>query len=700
MHLSQAPRDRLSRLLAPRSIAFVGGSIAAMAIRRCIELGYDGDIWPVNPKLDELEDHPCFSSLDDLPGAPDAAFIAVRRELTIDVVRTLSNMGAGGCVCYAAGFAEIGGDGIALQQQLIDAANDMPLVGPNCFGFINFAARCALWPYLFNGRPVDRGVALISQSGNIGMNLTMNQRSVRLTHVIGTGNQAVLGPGEYVEALLDDDHVTTIGMYIEGFDDVNRFAKAAARALKKGVPIVVMKVGKTETSARQTSSHTGSLSGSDKLYDAFFNRLGVVRVNSLNRLLETLKIFDLAGPLTGRNIVTLSCSGGEAATIADLVPDFGLETRPFSIKQLADLKSQFPDYVTVTNPFDYNTSIWGNQAAQERCFSSALRGNHDAAFLVYDHPTVAAAEVDEWLSAVDAFIAAHKITGMPAFVICTISELLPMSVQNRVLRHGVIPLQGLEDGLYAYAAAARYYEYRRDRMPSLILPRPMTALVNKPVLTLDEWQSKQALAAVGLPVPAGNTGIAEEVAVIAERLGYPVVVKAVGAAFMHKSDLGAVLINLDNRHAVDDAVEQIIKSCNSHGMQATRFLVERMIEAPLAELIVGIKRDEQFGPALVVGSGGVLVELVADSTSLLLPVTRDELRMAIGSLAVSKLISGFRGRPKGDIDALLDAVLAIVAYAEMNWDSLLELDVNPLMVLPEGHGVVAADALILLQQNS
>ena len=261
-------------------------------------------------------------------------------------------MGTGGCVCYAAGFAEIGGDGIELQQQLVEAAAGMPLVGPNCFGFINFAARCALWPYIFGGGPPERGVALVSQSGNIGMNLTMNRRSVRFTHVIGAGNQAVLGPAHYVDALLDDDRVAAIGMYIEGFDDVNAFAKAAQRALEKSVPIVVLKVGKTEASARQSSSHTSSLTGSDELYDAFFDRLGVVRVDSLNRLLETLKIFDLAGPLTGTNIVSLSCSGGEAAIIADFLPTVGLDTLPLSETQVADLEAQFPAWVTVSNPFD------------------------------------------------------------------------------------------------------------------------------------------------------------------------------------------------------------------------------------------------------------------------------------------------------------------------------------------------------------
>ncbi|MCH8277494.1 MAG: SDR family NAD(P)-dependent oxidoreductase, partial [Proteobacteria bacterium] len=200
---------RMSRMLAPSSIAFIGGSIAAMAIRRALDIGFRGEIWPVNPNLDEVEGYRCYHSLAELPSVPDAAFIGVRRDLTIAAVRTLSEAGAGGCSCYAAGFAEIGDEGLAFQEELIAAANGMPLVGPNSFGIINFVDRSALWPYVFGGTPVDRGVAFISQSGNIAMNLTMNQRSVRFTHIIAAGNQAVLGPGDYVEALLDEVGVAT-----------------------------------------------------------------------------------------------------------------------------------------------------------------------------------------------------------------------------------------------------------------------------------------------------------------------------------------------------------------------------------------------------------------------------------------------------------------------------------------------------------
>jgi len=692
-------RENLSRLLAPQSIAFIGGSFAAMAIRRTVELGYEGDIWPVNPKLDELEGFPCFKSVDDLPAAPDSAFVGVRRELTIDIVRKLSAIGAGGCVCYAAGFAEIGGDGIELQQQLIDAAASMPLVGPNCFGFINFAARCSLWPYIFGGEPAEHGIALISQSGNIGMNLTMNRRSVRFTHVIGAGNQAMLGPADYVDALLDDDRVDVIGMYIEGFDDVNAFAKAAQRALEKGVPIVVLKVGKTEASAKQSSSHTSSLTGSDELYDAFFDRLGVVRVDSLNRLLETLKILDLAAPLTGRNIVSLSCSGGEAAIIADFLPAVGLETRAFSEAQVADFERQFPEWVTVSNPFDYNTSIWGNWKALEHCFTTSMQGNHDAAFLVCDYPSIDSPEADEWLSVADAFAAAHETTGKPCFIICTISELLPEAVRIRMLQRGVVPLQGLEDGLYAYAAAAHYYERRPERLSSMTLPRQLEESQSGGTSTLDEFASKRQLAEHGLSIPDGETGSAADATEIADRIGYPVVVKAVGADFLHKTDLGAVAVNLADAEAVKQAVAAIMANCASQDLVVERFLVERMIESPIAEVIIGVKRDDQFGPALVVGSGGILVELVADSQSLLLPVTRDDVGKAIHSLAVSKLINGYRGNVQGDTDALIDAVMSVAAYAEEHWSTLLELDVNPLLVLPAGKGAVAADALIVLRAS-
>jgi acyl-CoA synthetase (NDP forming) len=707
IRLVDSRSHKLARLFSPRSIAFVGGTIAAMAIRRSVEMGYRGEIWPVHPTRKSMEGYKCYRSIKDLPGVPDAAHISVNREVTIDIVSSLSQAGAGGCVCYAAGFAEMGAGGRELEQKLIEAAGNMPLIGPNTFGFLNFLDRCALWPYLFGCEPVDRGVALISQSGNIAMNLTMNLRSVNFTHVIGTGNQSVLGPGDYIDALLDDARVRAIGMYIEGIDDIGHFCRAAARALEQGVPIVVLKVGKTRASEQQSSTHTSSLTGSDTLHDALFKRLGVIRVHSLNRMLETLKVLDLAGPLEGNNVLSLSCSGGEASIMADLAVEFGLEMKPFSSAQMVELNAQFENYVTVSNPFDYNTSIWGDGAQQQRCFTAAMSGDHDAAFLIYDHPSVCteavANEVNEWVVTLDAFIAAHKSTGMPAFVLCTISELLPKSMRDHLLSNGVVPLQGFEDGLFAYSVARAYYAFREDKAGTDILPRIYagSAADDKQAVFLDEWESKSRLGDYGVSTPVGELTTAGDAVTTAERVGYPVAVKAVGEAFLHKSDLGAVKLSLNSAEEVEAAVREISDSVGKRSavgsqLVAEKLLIERMVTGAVAELIIGIKRDEQFGPVLVIGAGGILVELLADSVSLLLPVNRAAVAEAINSLTVSKLLTGFRGKLAGDINAVIDATLDIAAFAEDHWDTLLELDINPLMVLRDGEGVVAADALICM----
>jgi acyl-CoA synthetase (NDP forming) len=686
----------LNRLLSPRSIAFIGGAIAEMAITRNLELGYDGEIWPVHPTRKEMAGFRAHANIDDLPGVPDSVYIAIRRELTIDAVRQLANHGAGGCVCYAAGFAEMGEEGKELQQQLVAAAGDMPLVGPNCFGFVNYLDKVALWPYLFGGQSPERGVALISQSGNIAMNLTMNQRSVDFTHVIGAGNQAVLGTADYMDALLRDDRVAAIAMYIEGINDIGHFSRSALQALRQGVPIVVVKAGRTEASARQSSSHTSSLTGSDVLFDALFDRLGIIRVDSLERMLETVKVLVLGEGLKGRNILSLSCSGGEASIIADQAPGAGLEMKPFSDTQVNKLVEYFPNYVTVSNPFDYNTSIWGDRAALEKCFTTSMEGDHDAALLIYDHPTIVAREVEEWETTIDAFIAAHKMTGMPAFVVCTISELLPQVIRDRLIAEGVVPLQGLEDALFAISATAKYRIFLATGARMATPPRCDARLIaeDTPIKFVDEWQSKRLLRDFGLSVPEGKAGTASEAPIIAERIGYPVVVKAVGKKFLHKSDIGAVQLDLNSAEEVVAAVEEISASVRgTHGVPE-QFLVERMATGAVAELIVGIKRDDQFGPALVIGAGGILVELVADSVSLLLPTNREEIRRAAGTLSVAKLIKGFRGSPKGDMDAVVDAILAVAVFAESNQESLMELDINPMLVLPEGQGVVAADALI------
>ncbi|MGA0071124.1 MAG: acetate--CoA ligase family protein [Steroidobacteraceae bacterium] len=686
------PAPQLGRLLAPASIVFVGGDIAAMAISRCKAAGFAGRMYAVHPTRSEVGGLATVTDVSQLPEVPDAAFIGVNREATVAVVQQLSAMGTGGCVCYAAGFDEVGDKGGDLQQRLVQAAGSMPLIGPNCFGYVNYADRCALWPYLFgdSGTEGGPGVAVISQSGNIAMNLTMNQREVRFTHVITTGNQAVLGPAAYIEALLDDSRVRAIGMYLEGLDDPAAFCRAALRALRQAVPIVVLKVGRTAASAERASSHTSSLTGSDLLHDALFERLGVLRVDSLPALLETLKFLDIVGPLQGTDVLSLSCSGGEAAIMADLTARFSLSTPPLSPTQVSDLEAQFPGYVTVSNPFDYNTSIWGDRPAMERCFTSSLAGSHHLALMVNDHPTVESPEVEEWFDAVDAFVCAHDATGMPAAVVCTISELLPHDLRRRLRERGVAPMQGLEEALIAARAAAHYgKKLRAPKDIQLPAMQEGPGHDGQPGTLLDEWQSKQWVAAAGVNIPTGFRVPEGEVLAAARKVGFPVALKACGAEFAHKSEQRAVVLSLPDEARLLEAVADL-----KLRLGCSRFLVEAMVERPVAELLVGLHRDPQFGLSLVLGSGGVLVELVADSASLLLPTNEAEVLGALERLKVWKLLQGYRGSAPADLDAVVAAVLAIAGLAGSQGEQILELDINPLMVLAGKGGVVAADALM------
>ena len=297
---------RLGRLLSPRSLAVVGGRPAELALEQCRRLGFDGDLWPVHPTRALLDGIPCLPTLDDLPGVPDAALVAVNRYATVDVVGRLAAMGAGAAVCYASGFAEAGDDGRALQQDLLAAADGMPVVGPNCYGTVSATVGAALWPDQQGLSRVERGVAIVTQSGNIGLNLTLQTRPLSISHLLTLGNQADVGIEECLEDLLGDPAVSAVGLHVEALHDVARFEEACRRASAAGVPIVALKTGSSPRAAEIAASHTSSLVGAAAAYGALFDRLGVRRVRSLAELLDTLLVLDRVGGLPGNRIVSLS----------------------------------------------------------------------------------------------------------------------------------------------------------------------------------------------------------------------------------------------------------------------------------------------------------------------------------------------------------------------------------------------------------
>ncbi|WP_166359576.1 acetate--CoA ligase family protein [Pseudomonas akapageensis] len=694
-------RDNLKRMLAPRHLAFIGGRSMARALKRCAEGGYQGQMWLVNPQNDSLEGVPCVRSVADLPEGPDAVFIATNRDLTLTCVAELAAKGAGGVICYASGFAETGAEGQALQDQLLKAAGDMALLGPNCYGLLDYLHSSALWPVAHGGKAVEKGVAVLTQSGNFAYNLSMSDRSLPVAYMASVGNQAQLGVAELMDVLLDEPRVTAIGLHLEGLKNVPGFARAAHKALEKGIPIIALKTGVSQIGAELALSHTSSLAGSDALYDSLFDRLGVIRVSGPVSFVETLKAAACGNLPSGESLIALACSGGDAGFIADYAERNGLTLPKLDNGQVTELAQVLPGYANLVNPLDFTTAIWGDGAALERMLDSALRTPADAAMLVLDYPTEATGERKECDLLLELYCAALKRHGKTGFVTSAFPELLPATAREKLHEQGVAALQGVEDGLAAWGRIAAYRQRRETLLAlgeSALVPVCPQALEGEGRL-LDEWQSKQALRGFGLPTPQAVLSTPAKATEAATQLGYPLVLKAVSAQLPHKTEAGAVALNLADETALKSALvvmEQRI-AAYAPGVPFDQILLERMATPPLAELIVGIKRETNFGLALVIGTGGIMVELLKDSRSLLLPTTDGAIRAALLGLRSAPLLQGFRGRQAADLDALVAAIRAVADYACENAGLLLELDVNPL--LAGAQGSVAVDALIRLGQQ-
>jgi len=681
----------LQRLLTPRSIAFVGGAECAIAVERTCALGYSGQIWAVHPRRKEIGGIAALPSLAALDGSPDAAFIALPRAATIDAVRELRARDCGGAVIYAAGFAESGAG--ELQRALLAAADGMPLLGPNCYGFINATAKVALWPDEHGLQPLERGVAVITQSGNIGCNLTMLQRGLPLALLLTLGNQADVDIAAAVAALVDDPRITAIGLHIEGLRDAAAFAAAAALALQRGKPLVALKTGRSPQGARITFSHTASLAGADRLCDALFARFGVARVSTLTSLVETLKLLHFGGPLGGPRLLSLSCSGGEAALAADLAPDHGLCFPPFAEATAQQVAATLNEFVTIDNPLDYHTFIWNQAEKLTRTFAAALGGGFDAAMLILDTPAHPAMRPDSWQLTARAYRAAQQQSGARAVVVATLPEGMPPALATELGDAGIAPLIGLEDALQALAAAASIGAAQRQ--PVAAAPWISAAVRSDPACdaavhdrrTLSEHAAKTLLQAHGVTVPERCECAWQDAAEAAGRLGFPVALKISAAAIAHKSEVGGVVLGLDTAAAVQAAATRL-------SALGDRVLVERMQSGAVAELLVGVVRDPQFGLALLLSAGGVLTELLDDTVTLLLPATRRDIEQGLARLRVWRLVQGFRGR-QGDAEAVIHAIDGILACVAQHRDELEELDVNPLLVLP--RGAVAVDALISLR---
>ena len=680
----------IKRLLAPRRIALLGGAWADAVAAASRAIGYTGELWRVHPKRPSTPDAPYFRSIDELPGSPDATFVAAPNTEVPNIAQALVRRDAGGFVCFAAGFSETATDqGNQLTRELVASAGDLPFFGPNCYGFINFFDGAALWPDQVIGARRERGVALICQSGTIALNLLFNDRSLPIGYVLTVGNQTRLAVEDMIDLLADDERVTAFGLYVEGIKDAARFARAVDKARRLGKPIAIVKAGRTEAAARTARSHTGSLAGADVVFDAFCRQAGLARCDSLAALCETLKLLHTGGPLPGRRVLIMGASGGDMAMTADAARDLEVTFPAIPDDSVVRLREILTDRVHIANPFDFHTHIWFDRPALRAMFSVVQRAGFDAVGFMIDCPSALKADPASYIAAIEEFIAAYPGAPTRGAIICSLPESLDAKTREMCLAAGVVPLQGQRQALEALDLAASVGEAWASGARVELTTPAADHDGSARARTLSEPEGKAALSAFGVRVPHSSVVKARDAAAAAEEIGFPVVIKAASESLEHKSDVGGVVINIRTRAEATAAADRLSKLSDT-------LLVEEMIGDGVAEVLIGMTVDAQFGLVLVLGAGGVLTELLRDTVSLLPPFTAPAIESALQRLRVGKLLTGYRGRPPADVAALVETALACTRYAEANIDTLLELDINPVIVRPAGRGAVAVDALIRL----
>ena len=671
-------KSRLSRLFSPKSVAVVGGGVwCRSVIEQLIKIGYKGTIFPVHPFKEEILGIKSFKDLEDIPAIIDATFIGVNRNITIEVVKQLNSLNAGGAVCFASGFLEAEGDKQGsgeLQKSLIEAAADMPILGPNCYGFINYLDHAALWPDQHGGTTVDKGVAILTQSSNIAINITMQTRGLPISYIMSVGNQASLGFSEIGMYLLSDPRVTALGLHIEGIGDLKAFEELTTKARKLGKPIVALKVGKSAEARRAAQSHTASLAGDAQSAKSLFKRLGIAEVDRLEVLIDTLKIFHSYGPLSSKNVRSLSCSGGEASLVSDLAQAYGIQFPKLEKENISELRSVLGEMVALSNPLDYHTYIWGDIDAMASTFIAMMRQHNGITIIIVDFPRDDNCDPSAWNCVITAAKMAKKSENKPLALVSTLSENIPEHVSFGLLESNIITLHGLDTALAAISVSSI--------SQTVVNPKPifLSNPTGKSIL-VDEYDAKKSLEKYGLKLPETEKCLQSDAHLVSDQIGYPVVIKALGSA--HKSELGEVFLNLENQKSVKEALRKISKK---------HVIVEKMIGDAVVELLVGIVHDPAHGMLLTVGAGGVLTEILSDTSSILLPSSKSEVLDCFNQLKISKIAKGYRGALGVDINQIIDAIMKIQDFVLDNRDKLFEIEINPLIVTTSE--VIVADALI------
>lgn len=711
----------LSPLMNPKSVAIIGASQRGTSplnreprgnrvIRNLRNFGYPGKIIAVNPKYSEVMDCPCYPDLASIPEPVDCVILAVPNRHVPDLLDSAADAGVRAAVVFSAGFAETGTEGKERQMRLeaLSRERGFLICGPNCYGVLNVFGRAPLFASTIPAGFLAGPVALVSQSGGLSTtiaNALMLNRHVGLSHIVSCGNQAGATVEEYFNYLVEDSNTKVVAAFVEGFKQPHKLLEVAARAAARRKPLIILKGGRSEVSRRAAATHSGSLAGAAEVIDAAFRQSGIVSVRSLNELLDVVSVFSCEGFMTrykgGRRIGVLSGSGGECTLVSDAAANAGLDVPELTETTKSQLQIAVADFGNMNNPLDGTGAMYDD----EKIFPRLLQALIDDANI--DVVTVNLEANDprprELKSGNRFATAIENAATASAKAIASFSSIVGGPVDPEILQSlraaGVPLMEGAECATMAIRHLADYFEFQQSRRPETANPASRTLSTKLSPGILPTEAAFRLLREFDIPTAAAKLArSAEEAASAAESIGYPVALKIESPGVTHKSDVGGVALKLADAAVVRAAYGRMLDEVGrlAPGAKVDGVTVQRMAGEGV-EMIVGVKRDPLFGPVIVCGFGGILVELLKDVMIGIPPLSRDDARAMVEKLRGAPILAGVRGKSPADIEALCAVIGGVSDLALSLGHRLAGLDINPVIVLPQGQGAIAVDAVVEIQ---
>lgn len=695
----------ISKLLRPRAVAVVGASeksgFGGDTCRNILENQADtSHVYPVNPKKETVFGKKCYPTLADLPEEIDLVILCTSQKTIVDFLKQAKVKGAGAAVVYASGYSEVGtAEGKAFEKELVDAAKalDMVVMGPNCAGYINFGDDIFSFAFIGDYKGKKGNIGFVSQSGQFCIDM-MKSAEMKYSFAISAGNSAMVQMEDYLNFLIDDSNTKVIALYLEGVKNPHKFEACLQKAMEKKKPVVILKAGRSPKGQATAASHTGSMAGSDKTYDAVFEKFGVIRADDMQDLRSTASLLATLRVLPKKPAFSAMClSGGETAVSADTGFLHGIEYPDFSEVTLKKLNDMLPDFATPRNPLDMTAALCYDADAFASGITTVMSDPSIEMGLVgltiSDKVTVSNDIMFEGIRR-----AFEQIPDKPLAVMSFMEAARNKELVERFQNAGIPVLPTTKYGFRALQHLQDFISHDTiKREARLAIPEAHSANTR----ALSEYESKKLLADNGVPVDLGYIAKTKaEVKEYAEKIGYPLVMKVESNDILHKSDVGGVMLNIKSLEQAEEAYDKILANAAQHAPNAkiNGILMQKMLKAG-TEMIIGLNSDPQFGPMLLVGVGGVFVEVFKDAALYPVPLNHDEALHMLQSLKSFKLLNGYRGNPPADIEALTDMMVKISDFAYRKKDTLKELDMNPLFVYPKGEGVAIADALAVMYEE-